>query len=162
MAVADTATTAAGAASLGAITTTASTGVATATTVVGMATTVAATATMGAATGTPAKATVTPVVATATPGAVDPVMPAAMDVAQVAVAAMVVRGVEAPTATEAVDPAAADIGNSPGLIQQRTGTADSSCCQPFSTVRQLLVAVGDNPILRLSRAYSLFLLVPDF
>jgi hypothetical protein len=69
----------------------------------------------------------------------------------VAVATMVVMGVKAPTA--AVDPAAADIGNSPRIIQQRKGTADSICCQPFSIVRQLLAAVGNksNPAARNSQ-----------
>jgi hypothetical protein len=40
-------------------------------------------------------------------------MAAVMDAAQVAVAIMVVMVVKAPTATEAVNPAATDIGNSP-------------------------------------------------
>ncbi len=62
---------------------------------------------------TPATTTVTPGVTTATPGVVDTVMAAVTDAAQVAVATMVVMGVKAPTATEAVDPAAADIGSSP-------------------------------------------------
>jgi hypothetical protein len=59
--------------------------------------------------------------------------------------------VKASTAAEVVDPTAAgaaDIGNSPRLSQQRTGTADSRRCQPFSIVKQLLDAVRDKPILR--------------
>jgi len=145
MAVADTATMDAGVATLGAIATTASMVVATTTTttVAPTATPVAAAAIMGAAMGTPATAMATLVVATAIP-----VMAVVNHAAQVAVATMVVMGVKAPTATEAVDPAAADIGNSPQIIQQRKRTAGSICCQPFSIVRQLPVVVGPNPILR--------------
>jgi hypothetical protein len=98
---------------------------------------------MGAAMGTPATAMATLVVATAIP-----VMAVVNHAAQVVVATMVVMGVKAPTATEAVDPAPVDIGNSPQIIQQRKRTADSICCQPFSIVRQLPVAVGPSPILR--------------
>jgi len=63
---------------------------------------------MGAATGIPATTTVTPGVAMAIP-----VMAVVNHAAQLAVATTVVMGVEALTATEAVDPAAADIGSSP-------------------------------------------------
>jgi len=42
--------------------------------------------------------------------------------------------------------AAADTGNSPRIIQESAGTAGSKCCQPFSIVRQLLLAVAINPI----------------
>src|SRR5882762_109694 len=41
---------------------------------------------------------------------------------------------------------AADIGNSPRIIQQSAGTAGSKCCQPFFIVRQLFLAVGNNAI----------------
>jgi len=142
MAVADTATMDAGVATLGAITTTASMVVATTTTTVAAtATPVAATAIMVAATATPAITTVTLVVTMATP-----VIAVVKPEAQVAVATTVAMGAEALTATEAVDPAAADIGNSPEFFN-RKGTAGSRCCQPFSIVMQFLVRVGDNPIL---------------
>jgi hypothetical protein len=46
-----------------------------------------------------------------------PVMAVVNHAAQVAVLTMVVMGVEALTATVAVDPMAADIGNSPQILQ---------------------------------------------
>ena len=114
MDVADTATMDAGVATLGAITTTASMVVATTTTTVAAtATPVAATAIMVAATGTPATTTVTLVVTMATP-----VIAVVKPEAQVAVATTVAMGAEALTATEAVDPAAADIGNSPEFFNR--------------------------------------------
>jgi hypothetical protein len=100
---------------------------------------------MSVATGTPATTTVTPDVATTTPAAVDTVMAAEMDAAQMAVATVVVTGAKVPTTTAAVNPAAADIGNSLEFVQPRTSTADSIRCQPFSTpglMRSLLCAGG--------------------
>src|SRR5260370_28165210 len=104
---------------------------------VGVAMTTAATT--GAVTGGLAAATVTPVV---------------VDSITVAVASMAVKAFTAAAAGASMvvkastAAGAADIGNSPRLSQQRTGTADSRRCQPFSIVRQLLVAARDNPILR--------------
>src|SRR5436190_8058202 len=135
MAVADTATTDdAGVATRGAMTATATMmAVATTTTVVQMATTVAATATpvataatMGAAIRTPATATVTPGVAMATP-----VMAVVKPAAQVAVATMAVMGVKALTATEAVDPAAADIANSPRRFNREKERLTASAASRF-------------------------------
>jgi hypothetical protein len=71
----------------------------------------ATTATMDVATGTPVTTMATPVVAMATPARVETVTVAEMDAAQ-AVATKVDMGMKDLTATEAVNPAAADIGNS--------------------------------------------------
>jgi hypothetical protein len=68
----------------------------------------------------------------------------------------VVMGAKAPTAT-----AVKDTDNSPRFIQQKTGTAAGRCWQPFSIVRQLLVAVGDNPILQPTHPCFFFLLIPS-
>jgi hypothetical protein len=73
----------------------------------------------------------TPATTTATPGVVDTVMAAVTDAAQVAVATMVVMGVKALTATGAVDPAAADIGNSPRLFNREMERLPASAVSRF-------------------------------
>jgi hypothetical protein len=99
---------------------------------VATATLAAVTATIFADTGIPAKATATQVVTTATPGGVDPFGAAVMDAAQADVATTVVMAVEPQTAVAAAAPTARDTAKQSQFVRQRTGTADSLCCQPFS------------------------------
>jgi hypothetical protein len=61
----------------------------------------------------------------------------------------------------AVAPTAVDIGKI-RPIAQKTGTAGSVCCQPFSVVRPDLVTATPNPILPQPRAHTLPAQAPDF